>query len=142
MQSGMPQGIAVSGVQRYQICIGVPREQQASRGAEKAGASASTVARPLVAPANLAGLGIDRLHHGFGITAAIVAAPSFRLVVFVVQIVNAPGAGSVGVEQAGIGAITRRRPVDRATLIRRDERAVRLGLLRWIQARLSLGIDP
>ena len=109
-------GSPVACIQGYEIRRRIACEDQIACCTQHAIMPRS--AFPLVAPANLPGLVIDRLHHAFGKSTAIVSAPAFRLVVIVVDVVHAARARGVDVEQAGIGTETRRRPVVRAALVR------------------------
>ena len=95
---------------------------------------------PLVGPAHLAGLVVDRLQHRFGVAAAISAAPSLGILVRIVDVVDAERARGADVEESRQGAETGRRPVGRAALIGRHERAVELRILGRIRNRLALGV--
>src|SRR5262245_47072084 len=97
----MPDRRSFSRVERHEVGRRVAGEEDVARRAEQPGANAAA-AGPLVAPGDLAGAVVDRLQHRLGPAAAIVAAPSLRLLVVLVlvEVVHAEGTCGVGVEES------------------------------------------
>src|SRR5207247_10829514 len=79
--------------------------------------------------------------HAFRKTATIVSAPAFGLLVIIENVVHAECSRGIDVKESSLRTVTRRRPVRGATLIRRDESAVQLRLLRRIWNRLAFRVD-
>src|SRR5215471_8411099 len=107
----MPQRISCPCIQGYEIRCRISCENQISRRTQYAVVAAR--AFPLVAPANLTGLVINRLHHALGKSATIVSAPAFWFLVIIEDVVHAEGARGVDIEKTGIRAEARRMPVRR-----------------------------
>src|SRR5439155_24442975 len=74
-------------------------------------------------------------------TAAIVSAPTLGLIVIIENVIHTERANRIHVKQSRLRTVTRRRPVRGATLIRRDESAIQLRLLRGVRNRLTFGVD-
>src|SRR5947208_11692510 len=92
-------------------------------------------------PADLPCLVVDGLQHRFAPSTAIIAAPTFRLLRIVIDVIHAESSSRIHIEQTRLWAEARRRPVRCTRLVRGDERPIRLWLLCWIRNRLPFGIQ-
>src|SRR5262252_2624718 len=94
----------------------------------------------MVRPSDFAGLVVDRFEYPFGPPAAIIAAPAFRLVVRIVEVINTEGSRRIDVEQSRLRTETSRRPICRAILVRRHQRTIELWLFFGVGDGLSFGV--
>src|SRR5262245_19442269 len=100
----------------------------------------SAGAFPLVTTSHLARLVINRLHHAFRKSRAIVAAPTFGFFVVIEDVVHTERPSGVDVKQAGVGTVTRRMPIRSASLIGCNKSSVELWFLCRIRNRLTFRV--
>src|SRR5205823_46286 len=78
-----------------------------------------------------------RRHRRFAPAAAIRSSPSLRVIAGIVDVIHAERPCRIHIEESCLRAERRRRPVGGTSLIRRDECAINLRVLRRIRDRLS-----
>ena len=142
----MPQRLAVGRIERDEIARHIAAEQQLPGRRQQTRARRATAGRSeLVLPDDLAGLVVDRGDEAAQRPDAdlvLAAEPHRAARIGLGQVVHRVGFARRHVEQAGVGAVGRRRPVGRrrrwpATPARR-----RCDVLRRIAHRLSLRVHP
>src|SRR5262245_21700577 len=83
----MPQWFAGSSIHSHEIPCGISCKNQIAGCTQNAVMAARSL--PFVAPANIAGFVIDRLHHTFRKSASIVSTPALRLFIIIKDVVHA-----------------------------------------------------
>src|SRR5215831_6853280 len=110
----MPQGFASSRIERFKRVTRRTREDQIAGSRKQTGIRRGF---PGMTPFNFTGLVVDREQHGFRESAAVVAAPSLRIVRAVVEIVDAERAVRADIEQTCIRTKRGGIPVRGASLV-------------------------